>query len=288
MVIPSQNLALNARLLKSKVNKHAVYGVVISFAAILVATVLSAYFQYDTVTLKSFSQTQASNMGLWFLDAMPFIFAIWGQYMGTVLSYEAGAIIADQTQELRDQTDALEKKAMHGSTHDALTGLPNRVLFRDRVLQALRNAKRDKHQMGILLMDLDRFKEINDTMGHYNGDRLLKQVAMRLETLMRESDTLARLGGDEFIILLEALDTREPVTQIVHKLINQFETPINAGICEIKLGVSIGISILPDDGTSAEALVAHADEAMYAAKLAGRNGFRFYSSAAATPPGPHL
>jgi diguanylate cyclase (GGDEF)-like protein len=134
-------------------------------------------------------------------------------------------------------------------------------------------------QLAVMFVDLDRFKEVNDSYGHAAGDRVLQAAAARLQHCVRAVDTLARLGGDEFIILVESLDTREPVTMIVQKLIAQFETPINAGVCEIKLGASIGISILPDDGTTAEALVAHADEAMYAAKLAGRNGFFFYADA---------
>jgi GGDEF domain-containing protein len=195
MAKSGQNLALNARLLKSKVNKYAVFGVGISFLTIILATILSAYFQNGSLDIEGIIHMQTSNMVLWFLDAMPFIFAILGQYMGVGISYEAGAMVADQTRELRDRTEALEKKAIHGATHDSLTGLPNRSLFRDRVFQALRNAKRLKHKLGVLLLDLDRFKEINDTMGHYNGDRIIYQVAKRIENLVCESDTLARLGG---------------------------------------------------------------------------------------------
>jgi diguanylate cyclase len=197
--------------------------------------------------------------------------------------------VAHMHTQIRDQMVVLDEHRRsldHLARHDTLTSLPNRRMFFDVLQQAISRTERTGSQLAVLFVDLDRFKEVNDSYGHATGDRVLQAAAARLQHCVRAVDTLARLGGDEFIILLEALDTREPVTQIVHKLISQFKTPINAGICEIKLGVSIGISILPDDGTSAEALVAHADEAMYAAKLAGRNGFRFYSSAAATSPDP--
>jgi len=271
MVVPSQNLALNARLLKSKVNKYAVWGVAISFAAIVIATIISAFLQTGAIALDSIFEAQISNMGLWFLDAMPFAFAVWGQYMGTVISHEASAMIADQTQELRDQADAIEKKAMHGATHDALTGLPNRVLFRDRVLQAVRNARREKRGLGILLMDLDRFKEINDTMGHYNGDRLLKQVAMRLESLVRESDTLARLGGDEFGILLQSISGEVDIGTVAGKIHNAIRPSFTVEGLTLDVQVSIGAVIFPDHGDDVDVLIQRVDVAMYVAKQESRN-----------------
>jgi diguanylate cyclase (GGDEF)-like protein len=197
--------------------------------------------------------------------------------------------VAHMHTQIRDQMVVLDEHRRnldHLARHDTLTSLPNRRMFFDVLQQAISRTERTGSQLAVLFVDLDHFKEVNDSYGHATGDRVLQSAAARLQHCVRAVDTLARLGGDEFIILVEALDTREPVTQIVQKLISQFETPINAGVCEIKLGVSIGISILPDDGTSAETLLAHADEAMYAAKLAGRNGFRFYSSAAATPTDP--
>jgi diguanylate cyclase (GGDEF)-like protein len=271
MAVPSQNLTLNAQLLKSKVNRYAIFGVAISIVAILVATVLSSYFQNGSIDLSSLLKSHMSNMGLWFLDSMPFVFAVWGQYTGTLLSYEAGAMIADQTQELREQTEALERKAMHGATHDALTGLPNRVLFRDRVSQALRNAKREKHELGVLLLDLDRFKEINDTMGHYNGDRILKQVAKRLESLFRESDTLARLGGDEFGVLLQSIDCDNDISIVTEKIHNALRPPFSVEDLTIEVQVSIGAVEYPDHGDDADTLIQRADIAMYVAKQEGKD-----------------
>jgi diguanylate cyclase (GGDEF)-like protein len=270
MAASSQNFALNTRLLKLKVNKYALYGTGISFGSIIIATYLSAYFQTGNVNLQSIVEVQKTNVVLWFLDVMPLIFAVLGQYMGVVVSYEAGTMVAEQTQELRHQAEAFEKKAMHSATHDSLTGLPNRVLFRDRVLQGIRNAKREKHKLGILILDLDRFKEINDTMGHYNGDRLLKQIARRLESLMRESDTIARLGGDEFGVLLQLIRGEEDICTVTGKIHKAIRPPFTIEGLNLDVQMSVGAVMFPDHGNDVDILIQRADIAMYVAKKEGQ------------------
>lgn len=276
MNLPSETLTLNARILKSKVNRYALYGVVISLVAILTATLLTSYLESGEISLDSLLKAQKSNLGLWFLDMMPFLFAFLGQYMGTMMAYEAGALLTDQTQELREQTQILEKKAAYDATHDALTDLPNRTLFHDRVAQAIRNAKRENSQLALVLLDLDRFKEINDTMGHYHGDRLLKQVAMRLETTIRESDTLARLGGDEFAVLLPAIKNEEAIVSVSKKIQNALHPPFILEGLSIDVQASMGAVSFPDHGDDADTLIQRADVAMYLAKQEGK-GLVIYS-----------
>jgi diguanylate cyclase (GGDEF)-like protein len=273
----SQNLALNAELLKSTVNRYAVSGIIIALMAMAVATALSAFFEFGRVDMDAFVRVQSSNMVLWFLDAMPVVFAVWGQHIGTVLSYEAGAMVVDQTRALRDQTEALEKKAMHGATHDSLTGLPNRALFQDRVFQAIRNAKRGGHQLGILFLDLDRFKEINDTIGHYSGDRILQQVARRLGGLVRESDTLARLGGDEFGILLQSIKGRDDINIVASKIHAAVMPVFTVDTLKIDVQVSIGAVMFPEHGEDVDTLIQRVDIAMYVAKQNSRE-IVFYKS----------
>lgn len=267
---------MNTQFLKTKVTRYAVYGVAISTVSIIVATLLSSYFQYGAVSLQGIVDTQKSNMILWFLDATPFIFALWGQYMGTMMAYEAGALLVDQTQELRDQTTALEQKAMHGATHDALTDLPNRTLFHDRVEQAIRNAKRENRKLAVMLLDIDRFKEINDTMGHYNGDRLLKQVALRLDSVIRESDTLARLGGDEFAILLPSIEMDGDAANVARKIQNAMRSPFILADLSIDVQASIGAVLFPSQGGDVDTLIQRVDVAMYVAKQE-KTGFIVYS-----------
>jgi diguanylate cyclase (GGDEF)-like protein len=221
----SQSLANNVQLLKGTASKYAIYGVIIAFVAIIIATCAAAYFQSGTITIGSLIEAQRSNGALWLLDFMPFFFAFWGQHVSSVMAYEASAMVIDQTSELRAQTTALEQQAMHDVTHDALTDLPNRVLLRDRLEQALHAAQHDRTNMAILMIDLDRFKEINDTLGHFNGDRLLKQVAARLQGIMQEASTVARLGGDEFGILLPKILVAKDATEVARKIGKALQAP---------------------------------------------------------------
>lgn len=216
-------------------------------------------------------------MTLWVLDAMPFIFAFWGQYVSSIIAYEAGAMVIDQTQELRQQTAVLENQVMHDATHDSLTNLPNRVLLRDRLEQALNHAIRHKYTASLIILDLDRFKEINDTLGHYNGDRLLKQVAVRLEGVVRESDTLCRLGGDEFGILLPIISNKKDIQTIIKKVQKALESPFILEGLTLDIQASIGASIFPDHGKDSDTIIQRADVAMYAAKQ-DKLGFAIYTT----------
>ena len=204
----------NAKLLQSKASKHAIIGAVIAGIATIIATILSSYFNEGEISLEAAIITQKNNMVLWVLDALPFIFPLWGQYVGSILSYEASAMVMDQTHELRSYTMALEQKATHDATHDSLTNLPNRTLFIDRLQQAINLAAREKSSLAVCILDIDRFKEVNDTLGHYNGDRLIKQVALRLTGIIRESDTLARIGGDEFGFMLPKMASAEDLKKL--------------------------------------------------------------------------
>jgi diguanylate cyclase (GGDEF)-like protein/PAS domain S-box-containing protein len=180
---------------------------------------------------------------------------------------------------LNDLTEiiTINRKIAFIASHDVLTGLPNRVLFQDRLEQAIIMAKRENLNFAVLFIDLDGFKKINDAMGHASGDLLLQEVAERLCSLIRKSDTLSRWGGDEFIILLENLtslsDAADIATNIIHSL--SFSIVINGQ--EVFVTPSIGISLFPEDGKQAEVLLAKSDTAMYNVKNSGRNNFCFYS-----------
>jgi diguanylate cyclase (GGDEF)-like protein/PAS domain S-box-containing protein len=171
---------------------------------------------------------------------------------------------------LRDITERKRAEAAlaYQATHDALTGLPNRVLLIDRLEQALAAATRDGTPLSLLLMDLDRFKEVNDTLGHHAGDLLLQQVAMRLRGAVRQSDTIARLGGDEFAIILPGADAAK-VVGVVETLLGRLHAPFTIELQPVVIGASIGVVVAPDHGSDADTLMRRADVAMYAAK---RNG----------------
>jgi diguanylate cyclase (GGDEF)-like protein/PAS domain S-box-containing protein len=170
-----------------------------------------------------------------------------------------------------------QEKLDYLAHHDPLTSLPNRLLFNDRLLHAIGRATRVGQQLAVMFIDLDRFKNVNDTLGHHVGDELLKQVAGALGQRLREGDTLARLGGDEFIVLLENVDGSYGAGQVAAKMMALFEQPFLVAEHELFVTGSIGISLFPADGQDANLLVRNADVAMYQAKSRGRNGYQFYS-----------
>jgi diguanylate cyclase (GGDEF)-like protein len=262
----NHSLASNAALLKSKASKYAYYGVVIALVAIVVATALVSVYNTGGISLDALIEAQRDNKALWLLDLMPFAFAFWGQYVSSMIAYEAGALVVDQTSELRAQTTAIEQQAMHDLTHDKLTDLPNRALLRDRLEQAVSAAAHERSQLAILVLDLDRFKEINDTLGHYNGDRLLKQVALRLEGAVKETDTVARLGGDEFAVLLHRISSPDDATDLGRKIGKALQAPFGLEGLKLDVQASIGIAVFPDHGPDADTLLQRADVAMYIAK----------------------
>ncbi|HEU4776540.1 MAG TPA: EAL domain-containing protein [Telluria sp.] len=170
-----------------------------------------------------------------------------------------------------------QEKLDHMAHHDPLTALPNRLLFHDRLHHALQRAARDHEQLAILFIDLDRFKNVNDTLGHHIGDELLKQVALALTAKLRDGDTLARLGGDEFIVLLEGVDGQFGAGHVAEKLMAMFEQPFMVSDYELFVTGSVGISLYPNDATDLNMLIRNADVAMYQAKARGRNGYQFYA-----------
>ncbi|HXM82471.1 MAG TPA: diguanylate cyclase [Burkholderiales bacterium] len=163
--------------------------------------------------------------------------------------------------------------------YDTLTKLPNRALFYDRLRQTLALAKRKSWTVGVMFIDLDRFKHVNDTLGHAAGDKLLLQVAERLSKSVRASDTVARLGGDEFAVVLSSVTASGDAAVVAQKIIAAFQEPIQVEGHAIAATVSVGVALYPDDSTDQDALIKYADAAMYRSKEAGRNCFRLFSAA---------
>jgi diguanylate cyclase (GGDEF)-like protein/PAS domain S-box-containing protein len=160
--------------------------------------------------------------------------------------------------------------------HDPLTGLPNRLLFTDRLNMAITRAKRNKQYLAVMMLDLDYFKDINDTLGHHMGDRLLQAVGSRLTELLRKGDTIARMGGDEFLILLPEINNVGVTTTIAQKIVESFQSPFIIDDRKLRITTSIGIAIYPDVSDDVETLIKHADIAMYRAKASGRNNYQLF------------
>ena len=204
---------------------------------------------------------------------------------GTVTPLEIHArVIKSENREYvlsvgRDITERrqVEKQLTHLATHDPLTGLPNRILFHDRLATALENTGRSMKRLAVMILDLDGFKVINDTLGHAAGDSLLTMVSERLRGILRRSDTIARMGGDEFMILVSDINTGDNIGLIAQKVLDVFEKPFMLDGHRTGITVSIGIAEYPLDGDVSDTLIQNADKSMYAAKEQGGNRYQKYS-----------
>jgi len=181
-------------------------------------------------------------------------------------------MVFEDVTDLKQRKDEMEKIALY----DPLTGLESRVLFRIRLDKAIQRAKRNKVKTALLFIDVDNFKEVNDTSGHEAGDTVLKTISERLKAHVRKNDTIARISGDEFTVLLSDINSYDDASKVTNNIIESFQTPIRLKNTETFVTVSIGISVTPDDSTSMDELIKNADLAMYKAKQDGRNVFRFF------------
>jgi diguanylate cyclase (GGDEF)-like protein/PAS domain S-box-containing protein len=203
---------------------------------------------------------------------------VWVLANATLLGSEPDQVIEGTLVDITQRKNA-ESQLVHQAYHDALTGLPNRMLFHDRLTQALGLARRQGRGLAVLFLDLDQFKLVNDTLGHAAGDRLLQIVAARLRHSVRESDTVARVGGDEFNLLLPEVARGSQAAKMAEKILATVAEPVDVDRHRLYITTSIGISLYPADGDNAQALLTNADIAMYRAKELGRNGFQLCTPA---------
>ena len=194
--------------------------------------------------------------------------------------------VEERTRALQDEVSErrrAEEMLRHVATHDGLTDLPNRSLMMDRLDNAIARAKRNKSKCAVIFLDLDGFKPINDTLGHDKGDLVLREAATRLSECIRDSDTAARFGGDEFVLVLSDLNTAEDSAMVAKKVLSVLTEPIELSDHTVQVGASIGIALYPDHGHNAEAVLKHADIAMYDVKDSGKNNYAFAPPSKATP-----
>ena len=200
-------------------------------------------------------------------------------HMTMLQEANANLVIATlEAHKMAEQIESTKVQLDHLAHHDVLTDLPNRMLLQDRLSQAIEIALRQGRQLAVMFMDLDRFKHINDSLGHAVGDLLLQSVAQRLVSCVRHSDTVSRQGGDEFVLLLSFIEHAEDAARSAQKILLALALPHHIDGVDLHISVSIGISIYPDDGQDVHALLKSADTAMYYAKENGRNNYKFFES----------
>jgi diguanylate cyclase (GGDEF)-like protein len=192
-----------------------------------------------------------------------------------LLVYDAH--LESRTRKHNELLERANAQLEHAATHDPLTGLPNRLLLADRLAQATAQSERYSRHFAVLVVDLDRFKAINDSLGHIAGDEMLTEVARRLNGLLRKADTLARLGGDEFVLVLNEIAGPRDAESVASKVLAKLAVAVTLSGIEVQISASIGISIFPEDGSDADMLLQHADAAMYHAKKNGRSSFQFFA-----------
>ncbi|HUP97158.1 MAG TPA: PAS domain-containing protein [Usitatibacter sp.] len=204
---------------------------------------------------------------------------IWVEWHNSALRDESGRVISilSLAQDVSSRIQA-EERLQFMATHDGLTALPNSVLLNDRLAGSLQRAQRARRRVGVMFLDLDHFKDVNDTLGHRVGDLLLKEVSRRFRAALRQSDLLARISGDEFVVVLEDLPDDAAPDHVARKLLDEVRRPFQIEGHEIHVSGSLGLALYPEDGSDAETLLKNADAAMYHAKELGRNSFRLFST----------
>ena len=204
---------------------------------------------------------------------------IWVEWHSSALHDESGRVISilSLAQDVSSRIQA-EERLQYMATHDGLTGLPNTVLLNDRLAAALARARRSFGRVAVMFLDLDHFKDVNDTLGHRVGDALLQELSRRIRGALRQSDVLARISGDEFVIVLEDLPDEGSPQHVARKILDEVRRPFQVEGHEIHVSGSLGLALYPDDGTDGDTLLKNADAAMYHAKEMGRNSFRLFST----------
>lgn len=255
----------NIRILKSQASKTAYQGVLIAVASIVVATLILSYYYSGSISLDGIVRAHTENYAMWVLNSIPFVFGFWGQYSSTIIAYHAGAMIMDQTEALRSRADALERQANHSATHDAVTDLPNRALFHDRVEQALLAARNQNEPVVILLVEIVNYKEIYDTLGRNSSDLIIKQIATRLDNVVFDTDSVARLDGSIFGILLRGIEDVASGIVLAKSIQNALDPAFRVERLNLAIQSNIGIVNFPEHGEDVDTLMQRAGVALFMA-----------------------
>ncbi|HYW03807.1 MAG TPA: GGDEF and EAL domain-containing protein [Gammaproteobacteria bacterium] len=254
----SPTIEMTARLFKSRANVYAIWGVLIAGAAVLVASALISLLQHGGLTIDGMVRAQSENPAIWLLDAMPFVFAVWGQYTGTMLSYRAGAMVLDETRTLRTRASALEYQLQSTRENGSGAELPGAPELEELVGRAIGQAEEQLALAAVMTVDFDQFHEIKRSLGPIKPDELLRSVCARLQGTIRDRDVLAHLGYDEFGILLQNVQQGVDIKRIAARIHRAIRAPLEIGGREVAVQPTMGVAVFPRDGSEATTLIRNA------------------------------
>lgn len=282
LAIVQSLFADNVRLLKTEASKTAYQGVGIAVVAVIVATALVCYVNNGTLTLDGLWTAQKQNVALWMLDCMPFVFGVWGQYSNALIAYQAGAMIIDQTNELRNKADDLEKQTKYVTTHDRLTDLPIRAIFYDRVERSIDSAlataaSSQPQRLTILLIEIENFKDIYEALGRNSSDLILRQISTRLQGVSLERDDIAKIDSNVFGVLLSELSDVSRAEIFARQIQKTMESPFLVEGLQVSIHSNVGIVHFPEHGDDVDTLVQRAGVALRMAQKSTK-GYAIYES----------
>jgi diguanylate cyclase (GGDEF)-like protein len=270
----------DSRLLSAGFDRYSACSLALALTIVILASAAVCHRLYGVIDLAGMIRVQKETLALQLLDAAVFLSAFWAHYVRVLLARRARAFLDEETDHLLAQTTTWKRKALHESTHDPLTGLPNRALFYERAAQSMREAAGKGGRLAMLLVDIDGFREVNDAFGVAAGDQLLNLAAVRLRQMLPRTDIVGRLDGDEFALLLLNLPTPDVAVSVAGRVRSALETPFIIDGNRIEMSASVGISLYPEHGDDANLLLGRAEAAMIAAKRAP-DGFVVYSESQA-------
>lgn len=265
LAIVQSLFADNVKLLKSEASKTAYQGVGIALATVIVATCLVCYFDTGSLSLAGLWGAQKHNAALWMLNCMPFVFGVWGQYSNSLMAYQAGAMIIDQTHELRTKADNMEKQTAYVSTHDRLTDLPIRALFYDRVERAIISSvdsQKQPSRLSILLIEIENFKDIYEALGRNSSDLILKQISKRLQGVSLARDDVAKVDSNVFGVLLSAKSDVGRAEEFAQQIQKTMESTFIIDGMQVAIHSDVGIVHFPEHGDDVDTLVQRAGVAL--------------------------
>lgn len=255
-----------AQLLQSRTNRYAWIGLGIAAAALLVGTLLSALLRSGSISLQALVDAQVDNPALWLLDGMPFLFLLWGQYVGTLLSYQASAMVLDETRDLRERAHALEFQLTRQQVAGPKLGLPNR----EALLTALRECG-GGGECALLVFDCPQYMDLRYSAGEAAAEDLLRHMVSRVQSVLRESDYLAHYDGSDFAVLMRRTRDGDDAGRLAARIQLALDTPVALAMGAVSIRTHVGIALLKEHGSEATALLRHAETAKFAAAARGRD-----------------